>query len=208
MTDADSLFKRVLRDLQPLFKETGFRKSSQNFSLESDECWAVINFQKSRWSSLGEKTFYINVAVTPKRLLAFDDEPTNKAPPYYSCIWRSRVEQLGPDPKIQQWTVRDGENPLEVTTYLQTLLANFVIPAVNAMMSEEALLANWSRLSRLGYPELKAKSVFLAGDKKLPELRETLFALCENFGTGVVSAGVKGHIARLRIKFPDVMREL
>jgi hypothetical protein len=62
--DADKFFKQVLTDLTLVLKKSGFRKSSQNFSIESDECWAVINFQKSRWSDAEEKTFYVNVAVT------------------------------------------------------------------------------------------------------------------------------------------------
>jgi hypothetical protein len=206
--DADKLFKQVLTDLTPVFKKSGFRKSSQNFSIESDECWAVINFQKSRWSDAEEKTFYINVAVTAKRLMAFEDEPTDKAPPYYSCLWSDRAEQFGPDSKIQQWTVRDEESVSSVVEYLRILLQDFVIPAVKSLMSEEALLAKWTNLSKLGYPQLKAKTVFLAGDQKLVELRDTIFALHEAFGKGAVAQGVLSHMEQLRTKFPDVMRDL
>jgi Domain of unknown function (DUF4304) len=198
----------VLTDLTPVFKKSGFRKSSQNFSIESDECWAVINFQKSRWTEADEKTFYINAAVTAKRLMAFDNKPTHKAPPYYSCIWRARAEQFGPDCKTQQWTIRDEESVRSVVEYLRILLQDFVIPAVKSLMSEEALLAKWTNVGQAGYPQLKAKTVLLAGDRKLVELRDTIFALHEIFGRGAVSEGVLSHMEQLRKKFPDVMREL
>jgi hypothetical protein len=65
--DAVVLFNNLLKDLRSLFKEKGFRSASQNFVLKSPECWLIVNFQKSRWFNTGEKTFYVNVAVTTKR---------------------------------------------------------------------------------------------------------------------------------------------
>jgi hypothetical protein len=138
--DAERLFKNLLKDLRPLFRENGFRSSSQNFVLESPECWAIVNFQKSRWSNTGEKTFYVNVAVTAKRLLGFYHQSVEKAPPYFSCDWRWRAEQFGKDAEVQSWTIRDEASARETFAYLEKLFNEFVFPEIRALTTEDALL--------------------------------------------------------------------
>ncbi len=207
-TDPNFFFKKVLKELRPLFRENGFRTSSQNFILESLECWAIINFQKSRWSEPVEKTFYVNVAITAKRWMAFLDEPTDKAPAYFSCIWRGRAEQFGPDRETKQWTVRDESSAHETVKYLQKLLGDFVIPAIRPMMSEAGLLANWARFPNSNYPALKAKSVLMAADNNLPDFRQTVQALHETFGTGMVARDLQRHMEQLRSKFPSIATDI
>lgn len=208
MTDADQCFADVLKGLHPLLKQNGFRKSGQNFVLESSECWVVINLQKSRWSGPDEKTFYVNVAVTPKRLLAFDHEKSDKAPPHWRCAWNIRAEQLAPESTIQQWTVRDQASVSEVLEYLRILIGQFVIPKVKALLSEKDLLRMWADDARLGYPLLKARSVLLAAQGNGVDLERTLRRLKEEFGKGVVAEGVARHIARLQRDFPGTVKNL
>ena len=208
MQDADKFFSYVLKGLRPALKQHGFRPSSQNFISESSECWAIINLQKSRWSQPGEKTFYVNVAVTAKRLLAFDDEPADKPPVHWKCIWNIRAEVLGDEPTIQQWTVRDEQTAKDTLEYLNRLICDFNIPPMTRMMSETALLRGWADDRDLGYQQLKAKSVLLAASGDVLSLRETLQSLREAFGCGVVAKGVINHIEKLRIKFPKAMSEI
>jgi hypothetical protein len=203
--DPDSLFKKVLKELRPVLKAEGFRASSQNFVLESAQCWAIINFQKSRWSSSNEKTFYVNVAITAKRLLSFDDEPADKAPAYYACIRQARAEQFDHGCRVKQWTLRNDEDVREVVGQLTNLLRRFVIPSVKSTLSEASLLSQWDGTD---YRQLKARTVLLAADGKLPELRETIFMFVERFDNGVVSQGVRDHLDRLRSKFPVTMRQI
>ncbi len=109
--EAEALFKKLLRHLRPLFKAHGFRSANQNFILESTECWVIVNFQKSYYADRGEKTFYINIGATAKRLLDFNGESSAKAPRYYACEWRWRAEEFGPDnATLKQWTIRDEES--------------------------------------------------------------------------------------------------
>lgn len=198
----------MLKGLRPVLKQNGFRASSQNFVRESAECWGIINLQKSRWSQQDEKTFYVNVAVTAKRLLAFDNEPTNKAPAYWKCAWYCRAEQFGPEPRIQQWTVRDEQTSAEALKYLQRLICEFVIAVILQNMSEAALLGMWSNQNAPGYPQLKSKAVLLAASGDTVSLSETIQTLRSQFGSSAVAAGVKGHIEKLRNKFPDAMNSI
>jgi Domain of unknown function (DUF4304) len=212
--DAEKLFKKLIRDLRPLFKENGFRASSQNFILESPECWVIINFQKSRWSDAGEKTFYVNVGAMPKRWLEFCNETMDKVPPYYSLEkappyyagdWRWRAERFGPDKNVQQWTVRDEDSAREVFTYLHRLFRDFVIPAAKTMTTEADLLGREAD-SHLGYPQLKVRSVWLAATGQVAALKGTVSTLIERFGSGTVAEGTRNHIEALRAKFPEQMR--
>jgi hypothetical protein len=205
-TDADALFKGLLRDLRPLFKENGFRASGQNFTLESAECWAIINFQKSRWSNIGEKTFYINVAIAPKRVIEFQREDPNKSPAYYGCEWRWRAEQFGPDHDIKQWTMKDEASAKDVLTYLQGLLGRHVIPGVKAYMSEDSLIEKTG--AKPGYPQGKAVSVLLAANNRLEELASMVGYLVEHYGSGTVVEGVRTHLEQLRNQYPEQMRVL
>lgn len=80
----------------------------------------------------------MNVAVTAKRLLAFEGQQSDKPPPNWKCAWNIRAEQLAPETKMQQWTVRDEKSVAEALEYLQNLIGKFVIPRVTAMLSENA----------------------------------------------------------------------
>jgi hypothetical protein len=66
---SDFLFQRLLKDLRPALAERGFRRKSQNFVIESPQCWGIIDFQKSLYSAAGQKTFTVNVAIAAKRIL-------------------------------------------------------------------------------------------------------------------------------------------
>jgi hypothetical protein len=208
LTDADRFFNEILKGLRPLLALSGFRRFGQNFVLESPDCWGIINFQKSRWSEPEEKTFYVNLAVTAKRLLLFQHERTDKAPAYWKCAWRNRAEFFGPQPGIQQWTVRDEASALETLEYLRVLICEFAVPKLKSALSEAALLQMWADDTRLGYPILKAKSVLLATQAKAEDLGRTLRRLQNEFGSGAVAEGVASHIAALRREFPETMRRV
>lgn len=200
------LFKNLLKNLRPLFKDNGFHPCSQNFVLESPECWVIVNFQKSRWSNCGEKTFYVNVAATAKRLLEFCNQSVEKAPPYFECDWRWRAEQFGQDPAVGSWTIRDEGTARAAFVYLEKLFKVFVLPEIKALTTEYALLKKAS--SNFEYPTLKVRSVLLAANGQMAELQHTVDALIGKFGGGVVADGVRSHIESLRAKFPDETRHL
>jgi hypothetical protein len=100
---SDFLFQRLLKDLRPALAERGFRRKSQNFVIESPQCWGIINFQKSLYSAAGQKTFTVNVAIAAKRILHFHDEPTDKPPLHYKCHWEVRLGQLIPGCSDRWW---------------------------------------------------------------------------------------------------------
>jgi hypothetical protein len=196
--ETEKLFKRLLKEMRPLFKEHGFRAVSQNFLFESNDCWVIVNFQKSRWSDSEETTFYVNVAASSKTWLGFEGKPAEKAPPYYACDWQWRVEHFAPDKTIKSWTLRDEASFQAVFSYLQKLFQEFVLQATISMSTNAELLE---------YPQLKTRAVILASTDQIEALRLTVATLIEKFG-GTVADGIQEHLRLLRSKYPDVMRQI
>jgi hypothetical protein len=199
----EKLFRSMLKGLQPLFKECGFRAGSQNFILESAECWVIVNFQKSRWAGHDETTFYINVAACSKRWLGVEGKPAEKVPPFYACDWRWRVEHFGPDRDVSQWTLRDEDSLQQTLSYLRSLFQDFVLPATRTMTTEEALMKHSGGFE---YPQLKTRAVILAATDQVGDLREAVATLMEKFGSGAVAQGTRDHLQLLRSTFPGAMR--
>lgn len=200
--ETEKLFRRLLKEFRPLFGKHGFRASSQNFILESTECWVIVNFQKSRWANANETTFYVNVAASTKRWLGFYGRPADKMPPHYGCDWTWRAEQFGPDKDIKQWTLRDEESLQKTSAYLQFLFQRFVLPATSTMTTEVDLMKHTGGFE---YPQLKTRSVILAATNQVNELRQTVAALLEKFGSGAVTQGVRDHLQLLRQSYPEAM---
>jgi Domain of unknown function (DUF4304) len=203
--DTEKMFRGLLKELRPLFKENGFRTSGQNFVLESAECWVIINFQKSRWAYRHETTFYVNVAASSKRWLGIYGKPANEIPPYSGCDWRWRVEYFAPEKNIQQWTLRD-ETSFQITlAYLQTLFRESVFPATRTMTTEAELLKHTAGFE---YPQLKTRSVILAETNQVSALKQTVAKLIEKFGSGTGANSTRDHLTMLRSKYPEVMRSV
>lgn len=203
--ETEKLFRRLLKELRPLFKQYGFRASSQNFVLESTECWVIINFQKSRWAGPDLTTFYVNVAACTKRWLGFYGRPAEKMPPHYGCDWTWRVEQFGPDKNAKQWDLRDEETLQQTLAYLQTLFLEFVFPATSTMTTEAGLMKHSGGFL---YPQLKTRSVIFAATNEVGALRQTVAKLLDEFGSGSVAQGTRDHLELLHQNYPDAMRSV
>jgi hypothetical protein len=99
--ETEKLFRSLLKDLRPLSKESGFRASSQNFILESAECWVIVNFQRSRWGDRDETTFYCSVpsAEDPRGDFG-SNEPSQ----------RSKANRLHSSSKCKAYPIAVGVN--------------------------------------------------------------------------------------------------
>jgi len=202
--ETQKLFKRLQKEMRPLFKEHGFHAVSQNFIFESNECCVIFNFQKSRWSDSEETTFYVNVAASSKTWLGFEGKPADKVPPYYACDWQWRVEQFAPDKTKRSWTLRVEASFHAAFSYLQKLFQEFVLPATKSMTTNAELLEHTGGFE---YPQLKTRAVILASTDQIDALRQTIGTLIEKFG-GTVADGIQEHLRLLRSKYPDVMSQI
>ncbi len=202
MSPADSLFRRLLSDLRQALSEHGFRRRSQNFVIESPECWGVINLQKSLYSSPGQKTFTVNVAIAAKRILRFYGEPEDKPPLHYACHWETRLGHLTPDPSDRWWTLSDEASYKPVSTEVRELVASTAVPMVKDHLTEEQLLELWDHnVGGFEYLMLKYKSILLAEKNeldKLPEIFQRIREICRG---GAAEEGAAQHIAQVKKHF-------
>ena len=202
MLTADHLFQRLLKDLRPVLAGHGFRRSSQNFVIESAECWGVINFQKSLYSSPGEKRFTINVAIAGKRILRFYGEPEDKPPLHYKCHWEVRLGELISKQHDRWWTLSDEESYLPVLRDIQELIVSKAVSIVKEHMSEDGLLTLWEKiLGGFEYPILKHKSIVLAEQGKIDELPAVFQRIREICVGGPASQGAQQHISTVRVLY-------
>ena len=181
----------------------GFRPNSQNFVIESSECWGVINFQKSLYSSGVQKRFTINVAIAVKRVLRFHNEPDDRAPLHYKCHWEVRLGGLVPGSGGDRWwTLSDEDSYLPVFTDVRDLIAAHAVPIVKEHLTEERLLALWEKnVGGFEYPMLKHKSILLAARGRfmeLPAIFERIREICRG---GLAEPGAEQHIVELKNRF-------
>jgi hypothetical protein len=199
---SDLLFRRLLKELRPALAEYGFRRSSQNFVIESAECWGVINFQKSLYSSAQQTRFTINVAIAAKRVLRFHNEPEDKPPLHYKCHWETRLGHLVPGHSDLWWTLSDEASYAPVLVEVKELIASRAVPIVKDHLTEETLLTLWGKnVGGFEYPMLKYKSILLAERGRfteLPAVFERIRGICRG---GLAEPGAEQHIAQVRERF-------
>ncbi len=183
---------------------SGFRQRSQNFICETSECWGVINFQKSRYSAVDEKSFTINLAIASKRILEYQGKPTSSPPPSYACHWAEiRIGSLMPDRKDKWWRLSDEASYSLAEGEVRTALSDLAIPLMSPHLTEQGLLDLWGSETpgSFEYPTLKCKSILLAQQhrfEKLPEIFERIREICRG---GLAEKGAEEHIAKLKKHF-------
>jgi hypothetical protein len=199
---SDLLFQRLLKDLRPVLSEHGFRRKSQNFVIESPDCWGVINFQKSLYSSAGQRTFTVNVAIAAKRILRFYDEPADAPPLHYKCHWEVRLGQLIPGCSDRWWTLSGEDSYQPTLTEVRDLITAKAVPIVKDHLTEEGLLELWGKiLGGFEYPRLKEKSILLAERKEFDQLPGIFMRIREICHGGSAEEGAEKHIAEVERRF-------
>jgi len=200
---SDLLFRRLLKELRPALAEYGFRRSSQNFVIESAECWGVINFQKSLYSSPQQKRFTINVAIATKRVLRFYHEPEDKPPLHYKCHWETRLGHLVPGHSDLWWTLSDEASYAPVLAEVKELITSRAVPVVKDHLTEGTLLTLWDEnVGGFEYPTLKYKSILLAEQGRFTELVAVFERIREISRGGLAEPAAEQHVAQVRGRFP------
>jgi hypothetical protein len=183
---------------------SGFRRRSQNFLCETPECWGAINFQKSRYSPVDEKSFTINLAIASKRILEYQGKSTSAPPPSYACHWAEiRIGTLMHDHKDKWWTLSNEASYASVESEVNKALSDLAIPLIKPHLTEQGLLELWasSMPGSFEYPTLKCKSILLALQHRFDELPEIFQRIREICRGGAAEPGAEEHIAKLKKHF-------
>lgn len=128
--------------IAPRLRTLGFKGSGQNYSLASDDHWAMLAFQKSTSSDRRRVRFTANVLVVSRsgwdqartRSPHLPERPT--ASTYWGTfVWQKRIGELLPDGEDTWWEIAAGGNGEEVADAVVSAVREYVLPAMRRRMA-------------------------------------------------------------------------
>lgn len=132
----EQILREVDGDLRPL----GFRRRAFDFRQESEECWAILNFQKHKSSTEEMQSFTVNLGVASKHVLEFEELAQNRPPMEHECCWRKRLGALLTPASDRWWKVTDAASAKSVSREVREALLTKALPKMEALMRDEELL--------------------------------------------------------------------
>jgi hypothetical protein len=144
---AQETFAAMLRDeVAPALRKLGLKGSGQRYELPSDDYWAIVGFQKSKWSDAAEVAFTLNLTVASRRGCAearathphLPERPSPTRTLYGAgvdkWIWQSRIGLLLPDRNDRWWDVTAGQDTRALATELIDIIRDRALPAMRERM--------------------------------------------------------------------------
>jgi hypothetical protein len=110
----------MLRErVAPGLRELGFRGSGQRFHIPSSTHWALLGFQKSKWSDQRHVSFTINMTVVShvaweqarQQYPWMDERPravVSEDAKRIDGYWHSRIGKVMPDKQDKWWDLGPG----------------------------------------------------------------------------------------------------
>jgi Domain of unknown function (DUF4304) len=136
--NAQEKFAAMLRDeVAPALRELGFKGSGQSYQIPNETCWALLGFQKNKWSSADHVMFTANVTVVSRA--AWDEaraeRPYLKERPspnsYYGTFaWQDRIGMLMPRGEDHWWDVVAETDMRDTAASVVEAVRDFVLPAM------------------------------------------------------------------------------
>jgi hypothetical protein len=162
VSSAEMLFQRLIKSLKPIAVASGFKHRGQNYICESSDCWGVINFQKSRYSSSDEKSFTINLAIAAKRIFTYRGIVRNTPPPAYACHWTIRISELMADERDKWWTVSEESLHSAVELEVQKAVSELPLHSSHPIYQRTgcSIFGKAIRLGPLNIPGLRTNRYF------------------------------------------------
>ena len=129
-------------EIAPRLRSLGFKGSGQSFSLPSESHWAIVGFQKSRFSDARSVSFTVNVTVVGRnewetahakcRGLSARPAPNTGLPPISapSGYWHERIGFLIPGNRDRWWNVAAQADTSEIAEAVVADIRDVAIPAM------------------------------------------------------------------------------
>ena len=139
VVSAQDEFRGFLRDVaSPAMRRAGLKGSAGRYHMPSPSCFALVGFQKSKWSTSSAVQFTMNLKVVSREIwrLARADKtwlPETPAPNtrYPVAEWSVRIGSLMPDGQDHWWWLRSGQ-PLEpLAAEVIGALTDYGLPALH-----------------------------------------------------------------------------
>jgi hypothetical protein len=148
VSTSQQVFSAWLRsDIAPRLRDAGFSGSGQDFHRRIGRNWAVVNFQRDRYSTAQELRFTVNLGTASAAALAASGEDPDAPPPEVICHWRQRIGALLPLHHDVWWTIRDSADQSDLHALTQEVgdaLTERAMPELERMANDQAILLSSS----------------------------------------------------------------
>lgn len=139
VVSAQDEFRGFLRDLvSPAMRSAGLKESGGRYYLPSLSCFALVGFQRSKWSTGSAVEFTMNLKVVSREVwkLARAGKtwlPETPAPNtcYPVLEWSARIGSLMPSGQDRWWRLRAGQPLDPLAAEVIGALAGYGLPALH-----------------------------------------------------------------------------
>jgi hypothetical protein len=159
-------YKNLISNIGNILQKEGFLKKGNTFYIRENDNWGILDFQKSRNSTLNEVLFTINIGVSLTILRKFNNEDLKQKPELEKSHWNKRVGFLLPEKKDYWWKINNDTDLEQLTDEISKILINVCIPEILKHISDESLEIEWLNGVSSGPTELQ-RYIFLTTLLKL-----------------------------------------
>ena len=146
MTSAQDEFRRFLRDLvSPAMRSAGLKGSAGHYQMPSPAYFALIGFQKSKYSTASAIEFTINLKAVSRKVWDRAQEDMSWLPksPTANCRypvaeWTVRIGQLMPGTQDHWWQLRPGQPLDPLAAEVIGALTGYGLPALRSAVAQTA----------------------------------------------------------------------
>jgi hypothetical protein len=175
------IFKSLIKELSLSLGQIGFIRKGNDFYLEYDKNYGIINFQKSRSSTKSVIIFTINFGIYSATLGHFlDDYNDSVKPKVEQCQWEARVGAFMPDQSDYWWSINTSDNLDKIILNVMEIINNFVFPELKKRLSDEGLIKCWIEDDYAGTTEV-GRFIYLTTLLKIKGDNDALNKVVEKF---------------------------
>jgi hypothetical protein len=136
-------FSKLIKDcLKQLLNKAGFKGRGNTFILKKDDVWSLINFQKSRKSSITEVIFTVNLGIASSTLFDFYAKEVEQ-PKIEDCHYQQRIGFLLPQNHDKWWTINSETDMDGLCVELKKILSEYAFIELERYSSNSALRDLW-----------------------------------------------------------------
>lgn len=142
--NASVLYKELISDISSLMKAEGFLRKGNRFCYQLGNNWGLLDFQKSRDSTVDQVIFTINIGTCSGRLLEFFSPDLSKQKPTIAiCHWRERIGFLLPLQQDKWWSIQTNDLIDPLTDQIRDLIVQNVIPSIKQYITDHQRCSKW-----------------------------------------------------------------
>ena len=136
-------YKNLISILSGILQKNGFLKKGNTFYIKENTNWGILNFQKSKNSTIHEVQFTINLGVSSTILRKFNNEDIKQKPEIEKSHWRKRIGFLLPENKDYWWRISRDTILEQLINDISEILINIATPEILRHITDKSMETEW-----------------------------------------------------------------